>query len=79
MLNPTTQSPRVVFFCLFCSPERQKFVDNLSKRNEVKALNRSDNTIINDRYLILSTCQGAAGTSKRLAVVAKLVAEELVY
>lgn len=52
---------------------RTSFVDHLQSKNQVKALDADQVTPL-DQFLTLSTCYGLAGTSKRLAVHAQLVA-----
>lgn len=53
--------------------DRQQLIDRLIERNEVKAFNRSDLSTF-DKFLTFSTCYGSSGTTKRLVVVAKQVA-----
>ncbi|MEF3302514.1 class B sortase [Paenibacillus sp. GYB003] len=54
-------------------PWRESFVEYIREKNQIKSI---DNHLITplDQYLTLSTCYGPAGTTKRLAVHAQLVA-----
>ncbi|MNL91203.1 Sortase family protein [compost metagenome] len=53
---------------------RQKFIDLIQSKNSVEAF--KDETLnTTDKFLTFSTCYGPAGTTKRLVVHAKLLAE----
>ena len=54
---------------------KRKFVSRMQQKNIVKAFSRNDLSV-NDQFLTFSTCYGPAGTTKRLVVHARLVAEK---
>lgn len=61
---------------LFSSPsEKADFVNRTQNRNTVPQFARKDLSSV-DKFLTLSTCFGAAGTTKRLVVVARLIAQK---
>lgn len=53
------------------SEEKQQFVDKLVSSNLLAEFARDDLSV-NDKFLTLSTCHGASGTSKRLLVNCRL-------
>jgi sortase B len=55
--------------------EKQAFIDRLREKNELKLFDRTDLTV-QDKFITFSTCYGSAGTTKRLVVHARLVAEK---
>lgn len=54
--------------------DKQEFINRMVEKNEVKMFEK-DNLSTDDRFLTFSTCYGPAGTTKRLVVHARLVAE----
>jgi sortase B len=54
---------------------KTKFLDRMREKNELKIFDRNDLSV-HDKYLTFSTCYGPAGTTKRLVVQARLVAEK---
>lgn len=57
--------------------ERQVFIDNLKRKNQVETFKTSQVSAL-DKIITFSTCHGPAGTPNRLVVHAKLVAERAV-
>ena len=51
--------------------EKQEFINWINNQNQVDNFKRSDLSIM-DNFLTLSTCYGAAGTTDRLVVHARL-------
>jgi hypothetical protein len=60
---------------MFSDNQKEDFINNLKTRNQVKAFESNDTTTL-DRFVTLSTCYGTAGTTKRLVVVARVLAEK---
>ncbi len=58
--------------------QREEFVDRAVTKNSISAFSRTDISTM-DKFLTFSTCYGPAGTTKRLVVQAKLVAENQIY
>lgn len=54
---------------------KNKFIDRMQTKNELKIFNRNDLSV-HDKFLTFSTCYGPAGTTDRLVVHARLVAEK---
>lgn len=55
--------------------DKRTFIDRMSKKNTTKVFARN-NLSTNDKFLTFSTCYGPAGTTERLVVHARLVAEK---
>jgi sortase B len=55
--------------------EKRDFISRMVEKNEVKAFSDANLSVL-DNFLTFSTCYGSAGTTKRLVVHAKLVAEK---
>lgn len=53
---------------------RKDFINRMYEKNTVKIFDRA-NLSVHDRFITFSTCYGPAGTSERLVVHARLVAE----
>lgn len=56
--------------------EIKEFIDNMRDRNMVKSLQVVGNISHQDKLLTFSTCYGPAGTTKRLVVHSRLIAEK---
>jgi sortase B len=55
---------------------KQEFLDRMREKNELKIFDRNDLSVM-DKFLTFSTCYGPAGTTKRLVVHARLMAEKV--
>lgn len=55
--------------------DKKAFIERMRSKNEVGIFDRKDLSV-NDRFLTFSTCYGPAGTTDRLVVHARLVAEK---
>lgn len=55
--------------------EKREFIKRMREKNKMKIFDRPDLSV-HDKFLTFSTCYGPAGTTKRLVVHARLVAEQ---
>jgi sortase B len=56
--------------------DKQEFINRMREKNELKIFDRTDLSVM-DKFLTFSTCYGPAGTTKRLVVHARLLAEKV--
>lgn len=54
--------------------DKKAFLDRMREKNEMEIFDKSDLSI-HDKFLTFSTCHGPSGTTKRLVIHSRLVAE----
>lgn len=55
--------------------QKQDFINRMQKKNEMPLFHRDDLSV-NDQFITFSTCYGPAGTTQRLVVHARLIAQK---